>query len=296
MKAFILAEHQDAARELCAGARSMADEVACVSIGGLELPLGVADKVLHITLPEGAVFDDAADTVVAALDASGDRIVLVEPTRRMKVIAGKLAAHFEASVITNVLSFDGAVATSLYFGGVGIQAQNPCGDISFYTVGQGVFADAEASGSNEIEDVAWIEPQAPLKLVSVHSIEKTGADLSKSDVIVAAGRGFCEESDLDMARTLCDKIGGALGCTRPLTEGLDWLPKETYIGVSGLMLSPKVYVAAGVSGQMQHMVGCNRAGTLFAINKDKNAPVFKQCDFGLVGDIKDVLPALAAAL
>ena len=68
------------------------------------------------------------------------------------------------------------------------------------------------------------------------------------------------------------------------------------MGVSGLMLSPKVYVAAGISGQMQHMVGCNRSGAMFAINKDKNAPVFKQCDYGLIGDVKDVLPKLVAAL
>ena len=74
------------------------------------------------------------------------------------------------------------------------------------------------------------------------------------------------------------------------------MPVETYIGVSGLMLSPKVYVAAGISGQMQHMVGANRSDVIFAINKDQNAPIFKQCDFGLVGDIKTVLPALVAAL
>ena len=99
-----------------------------------------------------------------------------------------------------------------------------------------------------------------------------------------------------MARDLCDKIGGGLGCSRPLTEGVNWLPTEVYVGVSGLMLSPKVYIAAGISGQMQHMVGCNRATTLFAINKDKNAPVFKQCDYGIVGDIYKVLPALIEAL
>ena len=99
-----------------------------------------------------------------------------------------------------------------------------------------------------------------------------------------------------MARELCDKIGGGLGCSRPLTEGVDWLPRETYIGVSGLMLSPKVYVSLGISGQMQHMVGANRSGVIFAVNKDKNAPIFKQCDYGLVGDIVDVLPALNAAL
>ena len=121
-------------------------------------------------------------------------------------------------------------------------------------------------------------------------------DLGKADVVVAAGRGFAEEADLDLARALCDKLGAGLACSRPLTEGVDWLPAELYVGVSGLMLSPKAYVACGISGQMQHMVGCNRAGTMFAINKDKNAPVFKQCDYGLVGDVKDVLPALAAAL
>ncbi len=144
--------------------------------------------------------------------------------------------------------------------------------------------------------MAWVAPANPVKLVSSKPIEKSGVDLGKADVVVAAGRGFAEESELDLARALCEKLGAGLGCSRPLTEGVDWLPTETYVGVSGLMLSPKVYVACGISGQMQHMVGCNRAGTMFAINKDKNAPVFKQCDFGLVGDIKDVLPALTAAL
>ena len=114
--------------------------------------------------------------------------------------------------------------------------------------------------------------------------------------MVAAGRGFAEEADLDLARALADKLGGAIACSRPLTEGVNWLPTELYVGVSGLTVTPKVYVAAGISGQMQHMVGANRSGCVVAVNKDKNAPVFKQCDFGIVGDVKEVLPALTAAL
>ncbi|MBQ9003071.1 MAG: electron transfer flavoprotein subunit alpha/FixB family protein, partial [Eggerthellaceae bacterium] len=114
--------------------------------------------------------------------------------------------------------------------------------------------------------------------------------------IVAAGRGFAEEADLGLARDFADKLGAGLGCSRPLAEGVNWMPTETYIGVSGLMLSPKVYVGVGISGQMQHMVGVKSAGTVFAINKDKNAPIFKQCDYGLVGDLKTILPALTAAL
>ena len=294
MKALVIAERADAARELAAGARTMADEVVLVSFG--EAPEAVADKVARIDVPEGSVLDDAADTVISVFDAEQPAVVLVEPTRHMKTIAGKLAAHANTSVITDVMSFEGAGARSLYFGGVAERVQKAAGGVAVYTVGAGAFEGAEASGANAVEDVAWVAPASPVRLVSSKPRALSGVDLGKADVVVAAGRGFAEEADLDLARALCDKLGAGLACSRPLTEGVDWLPAELYVGVSGLMLSPKAYVACGISGQMQHMVGCNRAGTMFAINKDKNAPVFKQCDYGLVGDVKDVLPALVAAL
>ena len=295
MTAFVIAERPDAARELAAGARAMADEVVLVAIAGLEAPEAVADKVARIEVPAGSVVEDAADTVIALFDAERPSVVLVEPTRRMKVIAGKLAAHAQTAVVTDVMSFEGG-AKSLYFGGLAERVQKASGDVAVYTVSAGAFEGAEAFGANAVEDVAWVAPANPVELVSSRPVEKSGVDLAKADVVVAAGRGFAEEADLDLARALCDKLGAGLGCSRPLTEGVNWLPAELYIGVSGLMLAPKVYVAAGISGQMQHMVGCNRAGTVVAINKDKNAPVFKQCDYGIVGDVKDVLPALVAAL
>ena len=293
MKALVIAERQDAARELAAGARTMADEVVLVSFG--EAPEGVADKVARISAPEGAVLDDAADTVIAVFDAEAPSVVLVEPTRHMKTVAGKLAAHAGASVITDVMSFDDG-AKSLYFGGVAERVQKPATDVAFYTVSAGTFAGLEASGANAVEDVAWVAPANPVKLLASKPIEKSGVDLFKADAVVAAGRGFAEEADLDLARALADKLGGGLACSRPLTEGVNWLPTELYVGVSGLTVTPKVYVAAGISGQMQHMVGANRSGCVVAVNKDKNAPVFKQCDFGIVGDVKEVLPALTAAL
>ena len=296
MKALVLAERSDAARELAAGARTMADEVVLVAIGGLEVADGTADKIIRIALPADAVYDDAYATVISVFDAEQPAVILAEPTRHVKSVVGRVAAHANTSVITDVMSFEGVGARSLYFGGVAERVQKAAGDVAVYTVGAGAFEGAEASGANAVEDVAWVAPATPVKLVSSKPIEKSGVDLNKADVVVAAGRGFAEESELDLARALCDKLGAGLACSRPLTEGVDWLPSELYVGVSGLMLSPKVYVACGISGQMQHMVGCNRAGTMFAINKDKNAPVFKQCDYGLVGDVKDVLPALAAAL
>ena len=99
-----------------------------------------------------------------------------------------------------------------------------------------------------------------------------------------------------MARDLAAKTGAELACTRPLTEGVDWFPREAYLGVSGQIIAPKVYFALGLSGQMQHMVGVAKAGTIIAVNKDKNAPVFKQCDLGFVGDLKTAIPTLVEAL
>ena len=296
MKALVLAERSDAARELAAGARTMADEVVLVAIGGLEVADGTADKIIRIALPADAVYDDAYATVISVFDAEQPAVILAEPTRHVKSVVGRVAAHANTSVITDVMSFEGVGARSLYFGGVAERVQKAAGDVAVYTVGAGAFEGAEASGANAVEEVAWVAPASAVRLVSSKPRALSGVDLNKADVVVAAGRGFAEESELDLARELCDKLGAGLACSRPLTEGVNWLPTELYVGVSGLMLSPKAYVACGISGQMQHMVGCNRAGTMFAINKDKNAPVFKQCDYGLVGDVKDVLPALAAAL
>ncbi|MBQ9042025.1 MAG: FAD-binding protein [Eggerthellaceae bacterium] len=295
MKAFVIAEHADAASALAAGARALADEVAVAVIGDEGVPAGIADAAYHVAIPTSAVADDANVTLAPVVE--GADIVLAEPTRHVKSVVGKLAAAAGASVITDAMAIEADGATAMYFGGIGQikrHAETPC---AFYTVGANAFGDAQPSGSNgAAEELAWVEPANAVKLVSFTPIEKSGVDLTKSEVVVAAGRGFAEEADLDLARAFCDKIGAGLGCSRPLAEGVNWMPTETYIGVSGLMLSPKVYVGLGISGQMQHMVGVKTADIVFAINKDKNAPIFKQCDYGLVGDLKTILPALTAAL
>ena len=295
MKAFVIAEHAEAASALAAGARTLADEVAVAIVGSEAVPEGIADAAYHVVVPEGAVADDADPTLAPVVEDA--EIVLAEPTRHVKSVVGKLAAAAGASVITDAMFFEDGVATSLYFGGIGQVKRQAETARAFYTVAAGAFGDAQPSGTNAAaEELAWVAPEKPVKLVSSAPIEKSGVDLTKSDVVVAAGRGFAEEGDLQLARDFSEKIGAGLGCSRPLAEGVNWMPTEAYIGVSGLMLSPKAYIGVGISGQMQHMVGVKSAGTVFAINKDKNAPIFKQCDYGLVGDLKTILPALTAAL
>lgn len=294
MKAFVLAETESAARELCAGARTLADEVVLAKIG--DAVTGVADVCLTVAVPEGAVADDAYVTINAAFDAQGASVVLAEPSASVLSVVGRLAAHVGTAAITDVQSIANGVATSMYFGGVGVREAKATGDVAVYTVAAGTFDGAAATGTDAVEELAWQAPAKALTKIGSEQLPPSDVNLQGASVVVGCGRGFAQEEDLQMARDLAAKTGGELACTRPLTEGVDWFPREAYLGVSGQIIAPKVYFALGLSGQMQHMVGVAKAGTIIAVNKDKNAPVFKQCDLGFVGDLKTVLPALCEAL
>ncbi len=117
------------------------------------------------------------------------------------------------------------------------------------------FDEGATSGSAVAQELAWVAPTRPLKKLSSEPLVKSGVDLTKVEVVVAAGRGFAEKDDLSLAHEFCDRIGAGLGCTRPLSEGVDWFPTEAYIGVSGLMLAPKIYVGLGVSGLLRLRCG-----------------------------------------
>lgn len=294
MKALVLAETIDGQKALCAGARSIADAVELAVVKGAPVT-GVADKAYDIELPAGQPVENAAAGVKAAFEAAGADIVLVEPTPRNKILAGLLAASLGTSVVSDVTAINGDVATTMYFGGLA-EAQNTASGAKIYTVAATCFAPAEATGTDAVETIAYVAPAKPLVLRGVKEVPKTGADLTKCDVVIGAGRGFQAEEDLQMARDLGAKVGGELGCSRPLAENVTWLPRNLYIGVSGLQLAPKAYFALGISGQMQHMVGVTGADTIIAVNKDANAPIFKQCDYGIVGDIYKVIPALIEKL
>ena len=295
MAVFVLAETPEAAQGLCACARTLG-EVSLVSVTGETALTGIADVVYKIAVPEGEMIEAAAATVAALIAEKVPEIVLAEPTRRMKAIAAVVAAKLGTAVVADVKDLSEGIATTLYFGGVANRTQRVKGQIAIYTCNPSVFGEVDpASGTDVIEEISFV-PAAGAKVRSREALPPAGVNLSAAKRVVAAGRGFGSEEELDLAREFAAKVGAELGCSRPLTEEQDWFPREAYIGVSGLMLDPQIYFAIGVSGQIQHMVGVNGANLVFAVNKDKNAPIFAQADYGLVGDIKDVLPQINAKL
>ncbi|RKX68269.1 electron transfer flavoprotein subunit alpha/FixB family protein, partial [candidate division WOR-3 bacterium] len=116
-------------------------------------------------------------------------------------------------------------------------------------------------------------------------------DITKSDVVVAVGRGIREEKNLPMIEELAQALGGVVACTRPVVDA-GWLPKDRQVGSSGKTVKPKLYIAIGISGAFQHIMGMRGSGTIIAINKDPEAPIFNEADYGIVDDLFKVVPIL----
>ena len=120
---------------------------------------------------------------------------------------------------------------------------------------------------------------------------KQAVDLSKAEIIVAIGRGIRSKENIALAEKLAEVLGGDLAASRPICDA-EWLPLDRQIGSSGQTVAPKLYVALGISGAIQHLVGMKNSGTIVAINKDPEAPIFDIADYGIVGDLFEAVPVL----
>jgi hypothetical protein len=123
---------------------------------------------------------------------------------------------------------------------------------------------------------------------------KAAVDLTQAPLIVSVGRGIKEQKNIDLVRQLSEALGAELAASRPICDN-DWLPMDRQIGSSGQTVAPKLYLAVGISGAIQHLVGMKGARTIVAINRDKDAPIFEIADYGVVGDLFEIVPALTAA-
>ena len=159
----------------------------------------------------------------------------------------------------------------------------------------GSFDPVETGGSAEVRDVAvTLEPQSLLaELVEAATVdEQAGPSIEDADVVVAGGRGLGAPEGFALVEGLAEALGGAVAATRAVVDA-GWYPYSAQVGQTGKTVSPKLYVAVGISGAIQHKVGMQGSGTIVAINKDPNAPIFDYADLGVVGDLNEIVPRLA---
>ena len=212
-------------------------------------------------------------------------------------VAPKLAAAHGMPALMEVIGVDGAVWTRGVFNGKLHMKMQMEGSPVVATVQKGAYPAFEGETTGEVEPFAPGLDAGAIrqKFVEVRSAPKGKIDLAAADIIVSGGRSLGGADKFDIIRDLADALGGQVGASRPVTDS-GWLPHEHQVGSSGVTVKPKLYIAAGISGAIQHVVGMKQSGYIIAINRDKEAPIFEVAHVGVVGDLFEVVPALTKAV
>jgi electron transfer flavoprotein alpha subunit len=228
-------------------------------------------------------------------------IVLFPHTYQVRDFAPKLATRFDKVLISDsvglrVESGSPILVRQLFQGKLNADVKPGGGEPHFVSIQAGAFrADQVEAGTSQVEQFA---PELTADAIRAKPLEPfresaRAVDLTSAEIIVSVGRGIKEKDNIPIVEELAKALGAELAASRPICDN-GWLPMERQVGSSGQTVSPKMYVAVGISGAIQHLVGMKGAKTIVAINKDANAPIFEVADYGIVGDLFDVVPALVA--
>ncbi len=242
--------------------------------------------------------DAYADAWENVIKATNPKYVVMAHTYQVRDFAPKLAARLGKEVVGDCIRYRNEngklIFTRRIFLGKLDADVTIDGDVPYFiTFQSGAFrgenAEKGSGASIETMEVEVGEPR--MQAEEPFQEVKASVDLTKSGIIVAVGRGIKSQENIAQAQALADALGADLAASRPICDA-EWLPIDRQIGSSGQTVAPKVYIALGISGAIQHIVGMKNAGTIIAINKDKEAPIFDIADYGIVGDLFEALPVM----
>lgn len=313
MSLWTYSENPELALELLGKGRELADklgaELAAIVLGhgvgarAEELAYYGADKVYVVDHPNLASITPEAYTSALANLASKHRpdAILIGATKRGNELAARLATRLNTGCVTNCTGIDVEQPTKLLlfsrlaYGGNAISTQKckvkpQIATVPLRTFEKAAKTDRRAEVVKEEVDVE--EPK--VKVLELRRKEFKGVRLDEADVVVVAGRGVKKKEDVAMLEELAQLLGGVVGYTRPLAFDLKWA--DQWVGMSGVVVKPRLYVGVGVSGAIQHVAGIRDSKIIVAINSDPDAPIFKVADYGVVGDLYAVVPELVKKL
>lgn len=233
-----------------------------------------------------------------ALGSANPAPIVIAATATGNEIAGRLAARLASGVLSNVIGIEeGGAARHEIFGGSVVTTAAVGGSCPIYTVRPGSVKAAPEAAAGQLAPMPL--PAATAKDVTVSSftpaVQGDRPDLNQATVVVSGGRGVGEEGFSAYVEPLADTLGGAVGATRDVVDE-GWAPATAQVGQTGATVSPDLYFALGISGAIQHTSGMQTAGTIVAVNQDRDEPIFQIADIGIVGDVEEIVPALIEEL
>ncbi len=290
---FVFANEAGSVAELTSGAKASGASVALVTSGKT---YGCADEVF--AYPEEVSLVSVLSAVSELIVSQKPQLLLCESGSDGRLLAGYTAAKLGVSPLCDVMSLsctaDAVETTRLVYGGSAVKTEQ-CAFPAVAIVCAGTFEASDAAAEPQVTQINC-SGSCSVELAGTSAVEASTVNLAAAKRVVGVGRGLASADNIPAAEKLAAALGAEIGCTRPVAEEEHWYSKDRYIGVSGVMIKPNFYLAIGISGQIQHMVGVNQTNVICAINKDENAPIIKQADYTLIGDVNAVLPAIIERL
>ena len=295
--------------ELLSKARTLGTVTAWVGGDGNAIAAALgeygASKVYATGDLGGALPGVAVSAAMKAVIDGGETpdLVMFPQNYEGRDVMARLSVKLDKTVITNNVDIadggDGVTVTTPIFGGNTLVTTTFTGSGPFLAVFRPKSFAAEASGGGAAAVAAAPVPDlgatGSATVTASHVEESTGPKLDEADIVVSGGRGLGDSSNYSLVETLAKQLKGAAGASRAIVDA-GWVPYSMQVGQTGKVVKPNVYIAVGISGATQHMVGMKGSKNIIAINKDKEAPIFGIADLGIVGDAMKVLPKIIEAL
>ena len=254
-----------------------------------------ASKIWFNNNAAGTDSQVVAALITKAAEKAGATHVILSNTALGKSIAGRIAVKMDASLVSGANALpDGNTVTKGVFSGKAVATYTLSGDKHVISV-MGNSVKPEATGSAGIpEEISLDAPDSKVKILETKTVDGV-VPLPEAELVVSAGRGMKAPENWGIIEDLAKVLGATTACSRPVAD-TGWRPHHEHVGQTGVAIRPNLYIAAGISGAIQHLAGVNSSKTIVVINKDPEAPFFKAADYGVLGDLFDVVPRLTAAL
>ncbi|MFT4534807.1 MAG: electron transfer flavoprotein alpha subunit [Saprospiraceae bacterium] len=285
-------------------AQILGTECIALVLGSAENPgrLGAygASKVIHINNEVLNDFDSAVHTSVIAqvADQISANTVILAHSSTGKSLLGRLSAKMKAGSVSGVISLpnveNGFTVDKTVFSGKAIASFLVKSDKRVLSLSGNSFKPKETGTDAAVESLDITIPPSSVKVIEVKREEGT-VPLPEAELVVSAGRGMKGPENWGIIEELASVLGATTACSRPVAD-IGWRPHHEHVGQTGVAIKPNLYIAAGISGAIQHLAGVNNSKVIVVINKDPEAPFFKAADYGVQADLFEVIPKLTAAL